>query len=183
MAQPQDTSYLAINQALLFDRYGSLIFAYIRGHTLSREDAEDLTLEVFLAALESDNINAFSELEQLLWLKKVARNKLADYYRKAQRRPSVRLDTLTEFLLDEIASPEEIALQEERHGELRAYVQQLSPFQQQLLQLRYGQGLHCNEIATLLHQSDDSIRQQLSRTIRHLRALYQHQSAAKGELL
>ena len=38
--------------ATLFDRYGPVIFAYILKHVRSREDAEDLTLEVFTAALE-----------------------------------------------------------------------------------------------------------------------------------
>lgn len=33
--------------AALFDLYGKAIFAYLRLHTASREDAEDLAVEVF----------------------------------------------------------------------------------------------------------------------------------------
>jgi len=40
------------DDAAFFDRYGPVIFAYILKHVRSREDAEDLTLEVFTAALE-----------------------------------------------------------------------------------------------------------------------------------
>jgi hypothetical protein len=40
------------DDAALFDRSGPVLFAYILKHVRSREDAEDLTLEVFTAALE-----------------------------------------------------------------------------------------------------------------------------------
>ena len=38
--------------AMLYERYAASIFAYARLHTPSWEDAEDLTLDVFTAALE-----------------------------------------------------------------------------------------------------------------------------------
>ena len=40
----------------LYHRYAPTIFAYLRQHTNSREDAEDLTLGVFTAALERNNL-------------------------------------------------------------------------------------------------------------------------------
>ena len=48
----QGDQELPSDDAVLFDRYGSVIFASILKHVRSREDAEDLTLEVFTAALE-----------------------------------------------------------------------------------------------------------------------------------
>jgi hypothetical protein len=50
--QQQDVDDLVLDQTALFDRYGEIIFAFIRVHISSREDAEDLTLEVFTAAVE-----------------------------------------------------------------------------------------------------------------------------------
>ncbi len=41
-----------------YDRYASSIFAYARLYTPSWEDAEDVTLEVFTAALEQGNLSA-----------------------------------------------------------------------------------------------------------------------------
>src|SRR5713226_8916647 len=46
------------SDAALYDRYARIILAYVRLHTDLREDPEDLTLEVFLAALERDNLTA-----------------------------------------------------------------------------------------------------------------------------
>ena len=58
----------------LFDLYGQVIFAYIRLHSSSREDAEDLTLEVFTAALEHDNLSGVQANERLAWLRRVSHN-------------------------------------------------------------------------------------------------------------
>ncbi len=181
MSQPLDALSRASERAVLFDRYGMIIFAYIRKHTATREDAEDLALEVFLAALEADNLPALSDLERLAWLKKVARHKVADYYRKASQRPSASLSHFAECLLDEGATPEELALQREQHGELYRLVRQLQPLQQQLLRLRYGEGLRCAEIALLLHKREETIRQLLSRTLKRLRAHYDIHLPKKGK--
>jgi RNA polymerase sigma factor (sigma-70 family) len=180
--QQQDVQNTAAAQAALFDRYGEVIFAYVRGHTYSREDAEDITLEVFIAALGQENLlTRGSDTEQLAWLKRVARNKLVDYYRRAKRRPAVSLDQFTEMMLDEEAAPEEVVLLQEEHGELHRHVKSLSQLQQQILRLRYGDGLRCSEIATLLNKRESAVRQLLSRTIRVLRSMYQDQLTGKGE--
>lgn len=140
-----------------------------------------LALEVFLAALEAGNLPNLSEFERLAWLKKVARRKVADYYRKISKRPSASLSDFAETLLDQGATPEEIALQREQHGELYKLVGQLQPLQQQLLRLRYGEGLRCGEIAVLLQKREETVRQLLSRTLRRLRAHYDNHPLKKGK--
>lgn len=58
----------SIEGADLFERYGHTLFAYVRLHQLSREDAEDVMLEVFVVALENDNLSALPEGERrCLW--------------------------------------------------------------------------------------------------------------------
>jgi DNA-directed RNA polymerase specialized sigma24 family protein len=54
--------------AALYQRYAPAIFAYPLKQTASREDAEDLLLEVFLAAMERDNLSDLHEPEQRAWL-------------------------------------------------------------------------------------------------------------------
>lgn len=70
------------DEAALFARYGSIIFAYIRKHVSSREDAEDLTLEVFMAAIEKrscppcrqrNNLPGSNESRTISWLMCIAR--------------------------------------------------------------------------------------------------------------
>ncbi len=160
------------SQASLYERYGRVIFGYLRLHISALEDAEDLLLEVFLAALEHDNLVTLSPEEQLAWLRRVAHNKLANVYRKASRNPQVALDGLAENIL-EVENPEQLALAQEERKQLQEYIQKLPALQQHILQLRYGDGLNCPEIALLLNKTEGAVRKHLSRTILYLRQVYQ----------
>ncbi len=158
-------------QTALFERYGQSIFAYLRLHTRSLQDAEDLLLDVFLAGLENDNLSALSPPEQLAWLRRVAHNKLLNTYRRNSRSPSVTLDSIGETLFAE-STPEQATLQQEEHRQLRAALQKLPTLQQHILQLRYGDGLRCPEIALLLNKREGAVRKILSRSIHLLRQIY-----------
>ncbi|GHO99975.1 hypothetical protein KSF_100230 [Reticulibacter mediterranei] len=160
-----------IRQVALYDHYGPIIFGYLLQHAPSLQDAEDVLLEVFLAALEQDNLAAIPPSAQLAWLRRVAQNKLANVHRTSYRHPQVSLDSVTETLFDE-DEPEQQALQQEERRHLREQVQQLPVLQQYILQLRYGEGLRCTEIAALLNKREGTVRQLLSRTIRFLRRVY-----------
>jgi RNA polymerase sigma factor (sigma-70 family) len=168
----------------LFDLYGEVLFSYIQSHTATREDAEDLTVDVFAAACECTNLPSPTHPgEQLAWLKKVAYNRLIDYYRWKQSHPTAALDQFTEILFAEHHLPEETAIQHEAQRELRQYISQLSPFQQRILHLRYGYDLRCSEIGHLLGKREGAIRQILARTIQELRTLYQHSRTEQGQEL
>lgn len=159
--------------ALLFDLYGQAIFSYIHSRISSREDAEDLTLEVFVAALEHDNLAALPSSEHLAWLRRVAHNKLVDSYRRSQRRPRATLDFYAETLfVSEDETPEQIAMRRETQQDLQQAIERLSIQQQQLLKMRFGDGLRFTEIATLLNKREEAIRKMLSRTLTLLRDVY-----------
>jgi len=173
--QDEDRVDTSTDDAALFDHYGRAIFGYLRLHTTSREDAEDLTAEVFTAALENDQLSGLRHEEQLAWLRRVAYRKLVDSYRRAQRRSVVSLDQGAEMLLDEqTAAPEQVALQREAYRNLHQAVDRLPPLQQQVLRLRYGNGLHCAEIALLLNKREEAVRKLISRTLAQLRSIYNH---------
>lgn len=167
------------DDAAFFDRYSPVIFAYILKHVRSREDAEDLTLEVFTAALEKNMSGQIRPEEQLAWLKKVTHYKLIDAYRKRQYRKVVNLDLFAETLYGD-DEPERIALQREISLQLHQRIQQLPALQQHLLYLRYAYNLTSTEIGVLLNKSEVSVRQQLSRTRKLLRASYPGQGQ-KGD--
>src|SRR5712691_736522 len=131
----------------LYDRYAASIFAYARLRTTSWEDAEDLTLEVFLKALEYDNLSWLADKQQLVWLRRVAHNKLVDHYRRSTRPPVVPLEQEMEIACqDEALAPEQLALRREELEQLYHAVGKLSLLQQQVLRLRFGDGLHFAEI-------------------------------------
>ena len=75
MQQQRSLQVGASPVALLYQRHASTIFLSIRRHIFSLEDAEDITLEVFLAALEHEEMLAgLSDDLCLAWLRRVAHN-------------------------------------------------------------------------------------------------------------
>src|SRR5579883_2226117 len=81
---------------VLYQRYAATIFAYVRQHTATCEDAEDILVETFLAALEAPKFVQLSEKEQVAWLWRVARNKVVDSYRRLNIRRSIPLEQISE---------------------------------------------------------------------------------------
>ena len=157
------------NQSFIADlylHYGPALLEYLHRHVSSREDAEDLLLEVFLAAIESDTLHSFDERQQKSWLWSVARNKVIDLYRRSKHRHVAPFAVVEETLYeDDLLSPETMIVRQEARNVLHARVSSLSEQQQQILSLRFAQGLHCSEIAKLLNKRDSTIRTMLSRTV------------------
>ncbi len=176
MVRPQQIKEelaLSYESVDLYDRYGRDIFAYVRLHQLSREDAEDVTLEVFVAALENDNLSALPDGERLAWLRRVAHNKLVDRYRHKIRHPLIAVEQVEQGLFDdEFRSPEQQALQRESYAELHEAIRGLPSLQQQVLKLRYSDELRFSEIAILLNKREDALRQLVSRTLAQLRTAF-----------
>lgn len=157
----------------IYQRHVYTLLSYIRHYAPTREDAEDILLDVFIAAFERNALAGLSESEQLAWLRRVAQNKCVDVYRVSQRRPSLSLETVTDLLYDDADHlPEQIALYSEKLALLRTRLAKLSEQQQQILRLRFGQGLRCTEIAKKLNKSENAIRVTLSRTLNLLRRIY-----------
>src|SRR5438128_9868064 len=159
--------------ALLYRKNAPAMLSYVRMHIPSQEDAEDLVVEVFLAALQNATFATLSEKVKQSWLWRVTRNKVIDAYRRAKTRQSVTLDHIAESLFeDEMFSPEYSALRQEDYMDLYAHLQSLPPLQQQILRMRFGQDLSCREIATTLGKQENAVRVTLSRSLNLLRKIY-----------
>jgi RNA polymerase sigma factor (sigma-70 family) len=159
--------------ALLYKKYAPAMLAYVRMRVTSQEDAEDLVVEVFLAAIENATFASLTEKAQQLWLWRVTRNKVIDAYRRAKIRQSVALDSVADGLFeDEGVGPEYSALQQEDYMNLYAHLQNLPALQQEILRLRFGLGLSCGEIAARLGKQENAVRVTLSRSLNVLRNIY-----------
>ena len=162
----------------LFERHAERLFAYLRQHTASREDAEDILAETFLAALAETKFLHFSETAQVAWLWRVARNKVADAFRKAAFRRHVPLEQVAESVYeDEAQTPEQMALRQDEADEIHLLFRFLSQSQQEMLRLRFGYDLCCSEIAAIQGKREDAVRAMLSRTMNFLRRSYKPRSS------
>lgn len=164
---------------LLYRRHMPVLLAYVNRHLSSREDAEDLLVEVFLAALEYfEKLKQFDERAQLAWLKRVTHNKLVDFYRRMKRRPATSLDEqddIESLVEDDELTPEQVALRNEEYAWVRVHLGRLSQAQQEIVRLHFVAGLRCTEIAQLQNKRAGSVRMLLARALNGLRSLYEQQ--------
>lgn len=162
--------------AELYQRYAQILLGFIRRYVSAHEDAEDVLLEAFLAAMERHSLRGLSSGEQLAWLRRVAYNKCMDIHRRTARHPGVSLESVAESLYeDERSAPESLALRAEEHALLRDHLAHLSEQQQVVLHLRFAYGLRSPEIARRLHKSESGVRMLLTRALNRLNRLYTRQ--------
>jgi RNA polymerase sigma factor (sigma-70 family) len=159
--------------ALLYQKHAPAIFAYLRLHTPTREEAEDLLLEVFIAALENEQLCERKEPVQRAWLRSVARNKLVDRYRSVSHKKTVSFQDVIEPLYEtEESSPEQTALKREESDQVRQMLHHLPILQQQVLHLRFVYGLRSSDIASIVGKKDGTVRMLISRALVTLRSIY-----------
>jgi RNA polymerase sigma factor (sigma-70 family) len=169
-ARSQDTSSFMEE---LYQRHRLTIFTYILRHISSKEDAEDILLEVFIAAIESPIFMTLNEHQQFAWLRRVAQHKSIDYLRRSKYQIAIPIEQTIETLYeDEQYSPEQVTLHREEVTRLQAHISTLSELQQEVIKLRFTQNLRCTEIATRLNKSEGAIRTLLSRTLNLLHNTY-----------
>ena len=150
--------------AILYDRYVQPLYHYCYHRTNNPHDAEDLTSQTFLAALE-----AFSRHRRdghfAAWLFTIARNKVIDHYR---RQPNIPLEEsmLPPFRSD-LAGAAEISQQ---RGLLLHAIRALTDDEQELIRLRYVAELPFAEIARALHKSEDATKKMLYRLLARLKS-------------
>ncbi|HEY3992769.1 MAG TPA: sigma-70 family RNA polymerase sigma factor [Ktedonobacteraceae bacterium] len=160
------------DMAVLYRQYAPAILAYLSRRASSEEDAEDILVEIFLAALEEKHFSSLPEKAQLAWLWRVARNKMIDTYRRAVRRRGVTLESIAERMIDDNIDPERFALQQEEYSDLQGHLKRLSPLQQDVLHLRFSQDMRCSEIAAHMGKCEGAVKVMLSRTLNLLKNIY-----------
>jgi RNA polymerase sigma-70 factor (ECF subfamily) len=156
--------------AQLYQIYAPKLLDYIRRYGASLEDAEDILTDVFVAAMEYTSFSTLTVQQQQAWLWRVARNKAVDLYRRS-RRFSLHSDTFADERTDGV-SPETLSLKQEEQELLLRLIQELSPEQQKVLALRFGENLRCAQIAERIGKREGSIRSTLSRMMNLLRRNY-----------
>ncbi len=156
----------------LYDRFASTIFDSLSQQLASRQDAEDLLVEVFLAAHNQPMLATMSFEHQLAWLRRVAKNKVIDHYRHNAVVTLLPLEQ-ARYAVDRTLTPEQRAVQQEDYERLYQAIGRLLPAQQQLIRLRYGSELRLIAIADLLGRPEGTVRKMLARTLLKLRVLYE----------
>jgi len=157
-AARQDRSCFAELYEQNFDR----VYAYVARRTANREEAQDLTAEVFHQALLSLDSFTWQGAPFISWLYGIAANLLAAHWHRTGRNPEQLGEDWDQGGSDEI----------ERRAMLAELVESLLPDQRTVIVRRFIEQRSIREIAQELGRSEGAIKQLQLRALENLRAKF-----------
>lgn len=159
----------------LYDIYVDEIYRFIFFKVSSKEEAEDLTGEVFLKTWQYINEKDAKPVDNLrAFLYQTARNTVIDYYRtKGSREESIDEMDDGEPLRADLADPkqdlaEKIELSSDFETAKKA-LQKLKGEYREVIMLRFVQEMSIKEVAEVLGKPEGSIRVLLHRAVSSLK--------------
>ncbi len=158
----------------IYDRYARRIHRYIYHRTGDVGLADDLTGDVFVRMLEAARSDRFAQTSLQAWLYRIAHNLVIDHYRRRPVSPDLPLETYNGAVADGPATMVEQRLSQER---LRAAMKFLTEEQQQVLVLRFGEGLTAAEVADVLGKAETAVWALQHRALAALRRVMQEEMA------
>ncbi len=155
----------------LFDQHFEDVYSYVAYRVSpDREAAKDLTQDVFLAAFKSWK-SYRGDGSALSWLRSIARNKVADHFRKLPARSS-----LAEIDLDQFAhgfNSSSARDCQDRAALVSLIIRQLPHDYAQLLEQKYQEGLSVRQIAQLRKKTEKAVSSGLSRAREAFRKVFE----------
>jgi RNA polymerase sigma-70 factor (ECF subfamily) len=152
----------------LYDQYAPLIYAYLYRRVHDAQLAEDLTGEVFVRVLQAIQSEQFWHTSFRGWLYRIAHNLLVDHYRK---QPPVPMLALDEQLVAAQGDPDSALAEKLSRQDLLAAISQLTPAQQQVLVLRFGEQLAARKVAEIMGKSVGAVEMLQHRALAALRRI------------
>jgi RNA polymerase sigma-70 factor (ECF subfamily) len=150
--------------SVLYDRYVQPVYRYLYYRTGSAAEAEDLTSQTFLSALEA--LQRYQHQGHFAaWLFRIARGKVIDHVRRQQKQLPLK-DTYpveSTDLLSQVAHSDEIA-------RLSFLIHSLDEDEQDLVRLRYTAGLPFAQIAAILDSNENTVKKSLYRLMARLQS-------------
>lgn len=162
----QARSYSPAAWTTIFERHNRQIYSYVYYRVGMRELAEDLAAEVFVEALARIGSFRYRGTPLLAWLYRIAHNMTHDYLKAQGRSRTSLLSKLREEpLASGRDSPEGVALLQD----LTIALRRLPAGQQEVIVLRFLQGLATAEVAQVLGKSEGAVKGLQSRALKSLR--------------
>ena len=157
----------------LYQRHYRRVYVYHLARTGNEQDAQDLTSETFMAALDSlaayrPEAGNSHEHSFAAWLFGIARHKLADFFDNWVPQSSLeevgeRPLSTTEYL------PEQAAVQRSDLTRLRQLLALLPEERADALSLRYFSELSLAEVAQVMDKSEAAVKMLVHRGLQELR--------------
>jgi len=166
-ALAREASHDAEAFSALYRRYVTPLYSYFYHRLGNAGEAEDLTAQVFMDALEG--LTSYREHGRFSsWLFTIAHRRMVDVYRQCAT------DPLEDDAPDGSPDLQTVIERNETHARLDLLLGKLDEERQELLRLRFAAGLEFAEIALLLKRSEGAVKMSLYRTLDWLKANWEN---------
>jgi RNA polymerase sigma-70 factor, ECF subfamily len=143
----------------LYEEHFDRIYRYVMLRVRTQADAEDITQQVFLKALENIGSYRWRGMPFASWLFRIAHNLVVDYWKKKSRE---KVAAVAPEEIDELAaSPNDPAALAELNFDMKqlaAACEQLTDGQREIVSLRFAGGLSVAEAAKVMGKSDGAVK-------------------------
>lgn len=156
---------------LLYDHYCPQIYRFILLKVDNKEEAEDLTHEVFLNAWQ--NVSNYNDRGYPFssWLYQIARNRVIDYYRTRKNAAAIDENEIDESVFKVMPALEGVLDQQSQLARVKNAITLLNEEQQTVVILRYIEELTPAEIAAIFNKSEGAVRLVQHRAINKLKTI------------
>jgi RNA polymerase sigma-70 factor (ECF subfamily) len=152
--------------SVLYERYATQVYRYLLFRVGNADDAQDLTSQTFLAAMES--LPKYRGQSQFIaWLLGIARHKTADQFRR--RKPEVEIED-AEMVVDNNDRPDELIGRQLEVEKVMRKLQVLAPDRAEALSLRLFAELEVREIAQIMNRDEAAVRMLVWRGLKDLQS-------------
>lgn len=150
----------------LYQRHVQRVYRYVLVRVGGNvQDAQDLTSQTFLAAMEG--LKSYRSSQPFVaWLLGIARHKVADQFR--HQKPQVELETAVSLTDPNTDDPDEQIDQQLDIARVTRKLQAIAPDRAEVITLRLFAGLEVSDIARMLGKNDAAVRMLLFRGLRDL---------------
>ena len=149
--------------AELYELHFHRVYAYVVKRVQSREEAEDLTSDVFHQALANIQSFEWRGAPFSAWLIRIAANALTDRWKRAAHEKK-------DPLPDDIEDPDAHGKDIERRAALFQLVEGLPPDQRRVVVMRFVEQKSIREIAQEIRRTEGAVKQLQFRALEKLRA-------------
>jgi RNA polymerase sigma-70 factor (ECF subfamily) len=157
--------------AELYEKNFHRVYAFVARRVRDRDEAEDVTAEVFHEALRNLGRFQWRGVPFAAWLLRIAANTLADRWQRSGQNNALAVDDLNS---DEIS----VQAEAERRAMLAQLVDRLPPDQRLVIVRRFVDQKNAREIAQELGRSEGAVKQLQFRALETLR---RHTATAQGD--
>jgi len=141
--------------AQLYEEHFDRIYRYVTLKIGDQAEAEDITQQVFLKALQSISSFRWKGIPFSAWLFRIAHNQVIDYFRKKRKRVTEPLD---DSLALSDSNPQLLTERNLDIEQLALATKQLTQAQREVISLRFAGELSIAQVAKVMGKSPGAIK-------------------------